>query len=70
MTAIGIMGGTFNPIHIGHIEIAKAAYEQYSLDEIWFMPNHIPGYKNKKELIDGQTLRCNEIGRTAYHIRL
>lgn len=55
MTAIGIMGGTFNPIHIGHIEIAKAAYEQYSLDEIWFMPNHIPGYKNKKELIDGQT---------------
>lgn len=54
MTAIGIMGGTFNPVHIGHIEIAKAAYEQYHLDEVWFMPNHIPGYKNQNELIDGQ----------------
>lgn len=53
MTAVGIMGGTFNPIHNGHIEIAKAAYEQYCLDEVWFMPNHIPGYKNQKELLDG-----------------
>lgn len=46
MAAIGIMGGTFNPIHIGHIEIAEAAFYQYDLDEIWFMPNHIPGYKS------------------------
>lgn len=50
MAAIGIMGGTFNPIHIGHIEIAKAALYQYDLDEIWFMPNHIPGYKSNRGL--------------------
>ncbi|MDE6435668.1 MAG: nicotinate-nucleotide adenylyltransferase [Lachnospiraceae bacterium] len=55
MTAVGIMGGTFNPIHNGHIKIAKAAYQQYHLDEVWFMPNHIPGYKDSKELLDGQT---------------
>ena len=55
MTAVGIMGGTFNPIHNGHIEIARAAYRQYHLDEVWFMPNHIPGYKDAKELLDGQT---------------
>ncbi|MDO5149626.1 MAG: nicotinate (nicotinamide) nucleotide adenylyltransferase [Oscillospiraceae bacterium] len=54
MLSIGIMGGTFNPIHNGHIEIAKAAYEQYNLDEVWFMPNHIPGYKDKTHLISGE----------------
>ena len=54
MASIGIMGGTFNPIHIGHIEIAKAAYEQFPLDEIWFMPNHTPAYKSDEELVSGQ----------------
>lgn len=54
MAAIGIMGGTFNPIHIGHIKIAQAAYTQYNLDEVWFMPNHIPDYKPKDELISGK----------------
>lgn len=42
---IGIMGGTFNPIHQGHIEIAKAAYNQYNLDEIVFIPAGIPPHK-------------------------
>ena len=31
---IGIMGGTFNPIHNAHLMMAQAAYEQYKLDEI------------------------------------
>lgn len=54
MALVGIMGGTFNPIHMGHIEIAKAAYEQYHLDEIWFMPNHIPAYKSEDTIISGE----------------
>lgn len=54
MAAIGIMGGTFNPIHIGHTEIAKAAYVQYHLDEIWFMPNHIPAYKSEDKIVSGE----------------
>lgn len=54
MAFIGIMGGTFNPIHIGHTEIAKAAYEQYHLDEIWFMPNHIPAYKSEDAIVSGE----------------
>lgn len=36
---IGIMGGTFNPIHNGHIMIAKEAYEQYALNKVLFIPN-------------------------------
>lgn len=42
---IGIMGGTFDPIHNGHIMLAETAYEQFSLDEIWFMPNGKPPHK-------------------------
>jgi nicotinate-nucleotide adenylyltransferase len=60
MKAIGIMGGTFNPIHNGHLEIAKAAYEQYGLEEVWFMPNHIPGYKKNEALLNG-SLRLDMI---------
>ena len=44
---IGILGGSFDPIHKGHLSIAQSAYEEYSLDEVWFMPaGHSP---NKKE---------------------
>ena len=38
-TKIGIMGGTFNPIHNGHIALAQAAYKNFSLDKILFMPS-------------------------------
>ena len=42
---IGILGGSFNPVHNGHLELAKQALEQFALDQIWLMPNHIPAYK-------------------------
>lgn len=42
---IGIMGGTFNPIHFGHLLLAETAYHQFSLDEILFMPTKNPYYK-------------------------
>lgn len=42
---IGIMGGTFDPIHRGHLEAAKAAYSGAQLDEVWFMPSQVPPLK-------------------------
>ena len=42
---IGIMGGTFNPIHIGHLLLAETAYREYCLDEVWFIPASDPPHK-------------------------
>lgn len=38
MNRIGIMGGTFNPVHIGHLMLAEYARDALRLDEIWFIP--------------------------------
>ncbi|CDZ99968.1 putative nicotinate-nucleotide adenylyltransferase [Metalysinibacillus saudimassiliensis] len=42
---IGILGGTFNPPHIGHLMMANEALNALSLDEIRFMPNGVPPHK-------------------------
>ncbi|MBE7013862.1 MAG: nicotinate-nucleotide adenylyltransferase [Ruminococcaceae bacterium] len=44
---IGILGGTFDPVHKAHIEIAKLSYEKLGLDKVIFIPNGIPPHKNK-----------------------
>lgn len=45
---IGIMGGTFDPIHVGHLVLAETAYEQYGLDLVWFMPSGNPPHKRNR----------------------
>ncbi len=43
---IGILGGTFNPIHNGHIELGIQALRQFDLDKVLVMPNNKPAYKD------------------------
>ena len=45
MKKIGIFGGTFNPIHNTHIDMAKAALKEGGLDEVWVMPAKVPPHK-------------------------
>lgn len=48
---IGIMGGTFNPVHIGHLRLAESAYEQLELDTVWMMPNAVPPHKAGQQIL-------------------
>lgn len=43
---IGILGGTFNPIHIGHLILAEEALVKLNLDKIVFVPTYIPPHKS------------------------
>ena len=51
---IGIMGGTFDPIHKGHLMLGEYAKDLYNLDKIWFMPNGNPPHKLNSN-IESQT---------------
>lgn len=45
MSKVGIMGGTFDPIHTAHLILAESSYEQLKLDKILFMPSKNPPHK-------------------------
>ncbi|MFH1442173.1 MAG: nicotinate-nucleotide adenylyltransferase [Candidatus Omnitrophota bacterium] len=47
---IGILGGTFNPIHIGHLILAEEIREKLELDKIVFVPTFMPPHKNNSEI--------------------
>lgn len=49
---IGIVGGTFDPIHNGHLMLGAYAYDNFQLDKIWFMPNGNPPHKSEEINVD------------------
>ena len=50
LNRIGILGGTFNPVHQGHIQLAKDALKQFSLDRVIFVPCARPPHKSPDRL--------------------
>jgi len=42
---IGILGGTFDPVHNGHLDVARAASRVLALDEVWLMPCRVPPHR-------------------------
>ncbi len=48
---IGILGGTFNPIHNGHLHIASEVLQTCTLDQIWFMPACFPPHKDLADAV-------------------
>ena len=57
MRRIGVMGGTFNPIHLSHIMVASRAYDMLDLDKVLFMPSKQPTYK-RMDCIASEEDRC------------
>jgi nicotinate-nucleotide adenylyltransferase len=47
---IGLFGGTFDPIHHGHLALARAAKERFELSRIYFVPANVPPHKQKQPL--------------------
>lgn len=51
---IGILGGSFDPIHKGHISMALHAYMQYKLDAVWLIPNGHAPHKDEDKMADAK----------------
>ena len=50
---LGILGGTFDPVHYGHLLLAESCREQLTLDEVWFLPAAVPPHKQQVALTPG-----------------
>ncbi len=69
---LGIFGGSFDPVHLGHLLLAECCREQRRLDEVWFMPAALPPHKLKATLAADsarvEMLRLAIGGDTSYSI--
>ncbi len=71
MSKIGIVGGTFNPIHIGHLCLAEYARTEFELDEVWLMPTGCSYMKQNDLVLPGETrlamVECAIQGNPYFH---
>lgn len=51
---LGIYGGTFDPVHYGHLLLAEQCREQLRLDAVWFMPAAVPPHKQDAGISSGR----------------
>jgi nicotinate-nucleotide adenylyltransferase len=47
---LGLLGGSFDPVHYGHLLLAECCWEQCRLDAVWFLPAAVPPHKQEREL--------------------
>ncbi len=61
MTRLGLMGGTFNPPHRGHLHAAQCAREDLRLDRVLFIPTNLPPHKKLPEGSATTAQRCEMV---------
>ena len=54
MKSVALFGGTFNPIHYGHLSIAEEVRTKFNLDKVIFVPTCVPPHKDPSDLADGK----------------
>ena len=57
----GILGGTFNPPHLGHLHAAQLAHDALKLDRVLFIPTNIPPHKTLPENTASPEARCEMV---------
>ena len=67
MPTIGIMGGTFDPIHYGHLIIAEESRREFCLDKVLFVPAGIPAHKKGYPITDIEHRYAMTVIATASH---
>lgn len=72
MGKIGLFGGTFDPVHLGHIALAKSVVEAFSLDRLIFIPAGNPPHKQNKHITDAkhrfEMVRLATAGETKFFV--
>ena len=58
---IGIMGGTFNPVHIGHLFMAEAARQAFNLNKVLFIPTGFPPHKETPGVTGQQRIQMLQL---------
>lgn len=58
---IGLFGGTFNPVHNGHIQLAQQLLDAYALHRIEFVPCHLPVHRDKPQVSPDQRKQMLEL---------
>jgi nicotinate-nucleotide adenylyltransferase len=54
MKRIGLFGGTFNPIHFGHLRAAQEVKDRFGMDEVYLIPSAIPPHKSSEDIADAE----------------
>ncbi len=57
---IALLGGTFDPVHLGHVHLVQSVIEHISFDELWIVPNAMPPHKAQPMLNTAQRLTLCE----------
>jgi nicotinate-nucleotide adenylyltransferase len=69
---IGVFGGTFDPVHLGHLVMAEQCREQARLDQVWFVPAARPPHKSEADITSferrAEMLALAVAGNPAFHV--